>query len=352
LSSEDINIREGAALVLGKMGPSAGDAVAALTRALDDENSGVREAAASSLGKMGEAAEGAVPSLRRTLSDDDIGVRNSSIRALKDIAIECESQQAVAALVDALGCESNAMRTGVINALADIGKGAVPSTVEALRSNNTDVRRAAGVALEKIGPEASDAVPELIVALKDSDSGVREAAAGALGKIGPGAKEAIPPLIESMSDEDSDVRDAALSALTSISADNKDNQEVLAAFVGALGDERGFVSSRALELVVDRGKAVVPALLEAMNSEDDNLHMNSIVAIGKIGPEARDAVPRLIKELRVGDDSLREAAAIALGEIGPDASEALPVLREIRVLDESPSVRQSAAEAIIKIEMR
>jgi len=55
------------------------------------------------------------------------------------------------------------------------------------------------------------AVPPLIEALRDEDSNVRRQAAETLGEIKDPA--AVPPLIEALRDKDSDVRAAATRAL-------------------------------------------------------------------------------------------------------------------------------------------
>lgn len=83
-----------------------------------------------------------------------------------------------------------------MDALARIGRDAVPALVEALGDRNVQVRRQAALALGRIGPDAEQAVPALSAALGDGDEQVRRNAARALGQIGPAAKEAIGPLMQ------------------------------------------------------------------------------------------------------------------------------------------------------------
>ncbi|MFH1829788.1 MAG: HEAT repeat domain-containing protein [Pseudomonadota bacterium] len=75
------------------------------------------------------------------------------------------------------------------DALVEIGSGAVPALIAALKDSNQEVRSCAAWALGKIGPAAKDAVPALIAALKDQDWEVRYSSAKALRKIGPKATE-------------------------------------------------------------------------------------------------------------------------------------------------------------------
>ncbi|GIW78740.1 MAG: hypothetical protein KatS3mg105_0547 [Gemmatales bacterium] len=67
--------------------------------------------------------------------------------------------------------------------------------------------------------------------------------------------------------------------------------------------------------------------------------------IGWMGPAGKPAVGALIKMLSRQDPRDRKMAALALGNIGPAAREALPVLLGVAHFDHDPSVQQMAAEA-------
>ena len=56
---------------------------------------------------------------------------------------------------------------------------------------------------------------------------------------------------------------------------------------------------------------------------------DAVVALGKIGPEAKDAVPALTELLNDKNENVRSAAAIALGGIGPAAKSAVPALTKL-----------------------
>ena len=74
------------------------------------------------------------------------------------------------------------------------------------------------------------------------------------------------------------------------------------------------------------------------------------MAIGKVGPGAKDAVPALIDALKDKESGVRGSACFALGEIGPAASAAIPALSRVVTQDEDPEVRRAAALAIGKIQ--
>jgi HEAT repeat protein len=63
-----------------------------------------------------------------------------------------------------------------------------------LEAPETELRLAAAMALDNMGPAAVDAVPALIKALRDPEGEVRQWSAKALGHIGPGAAAAVPAL--------------------------------------------------------------------------------------------------------------------------------------------------------------
>ena len=71
--------------VLGRMGPSAADAVPQMARLLDSEYSQVRIAAANALEKIGPAASAAIPALRASRSHWNADVRRAVARCLARI---------------------------------------------------------------------------------------------------------------------------------------------------------------------------------------------------------------------------------------------------------------------------
>jgi HEAT repeat protein len=120
------------------------------------------------LGRIGPEARAAVPALIESLTDDAVvdPAAGYSIRDDRDFV-------------------GGTVAAYTATALAQIGPGAVPGLIEALRSKNANVRRIAAKVLGKIGPAARQAVPWLRPLLKDEQGGVREAAAQALKQIDP-----------------------------------------------------------------------------------------------------------------------------------------------------------------------
>lgn len=76
-----------------------------------------------------------------------------------------------------------------------------------------------------------------------------------------------------------------------------------------------------------------------------NVQYETALALGRIGPAAKDAVPALIEALKSSDVTLRGYAAEALGCIGPDASAAVQTLT-VALRDSNKSVKRNAAKAL------
>jgi hypothetical protein len=126
-SHSDWRVRAVAVDALAEIAPPAEESIAALTRALDDENDWVRRHAADALGTLGPAAGEATEALARLLQDEKPYVRINAATAL--------------------------MKLGPSAA------GAVPALSKALWDSDRYTRGFAALALRRIGtPEATDSV--------------------------------------------------------------------------------------------------------------------------------------------------------------------------------------------------
>jgi len=70
--------------------------------------------------------------------------------------------------------------------------------------------------------------------------------------------------------------------------------------------------------------------------------------LSRFGPRA---IPALVEALSLGEDpTIRRFAADALGRLGPEARDALDALRQAAWHDEDSSVREAAAAALDAVE--
>ncbi len=253
LTDPDANIRSSAAIALGRIETDATEVVPVLIRTLADQDANVRLSVAISLGRLGPEASAAAPALTQTLADPSNEVREASIAALKRIGAE-----------------------------------AVPTLIQALTSDDNNIRLSAALILGDIGKEAKTAIPALIATLQDEDAAVRGNAAASLGSISSEveAKAAIPVLTKALEDSDIVVRRNAAVAL------------------GRIG--------------IEGTPFAVSALLKSLLEDPDSVvRGNAATSLGTGGSESKRAIPALIEALKDADQTVRKRAASALRKIGP-----------------------------------
>ncbi|MDD5015970.1 MAG: GNAT family N-acetyltransferase, partial [Atribacterota bacterium] len=316
--------RQAAAYALGDIVTDEKEAISILINAVEDKDPFVSSAAIRALGNIGSNAKDSIPILIKILEQEkNYYERFKEItKAIGKIGIY--SKEEVSTLVKILKDDKDKLaNVDIVKALAQNSlfvKDIIPIFIEALEDERRYVRKAVAKALGEIGPDVKEAVPALIKALGDSDSDVRTDAIEALVKIG-----AVRALINTLEDSNTDIRKAAIIALVKI------GEPAVSALIGELGgDQNSAVHKAAIEALVKIGKPAVSELI--MEAKDSYSHYmaDAIEVLVKIG---KPAVPEFIKVLGEeysSDGDAYIAAIEALGKIGPDAKEA--VLALIKVL--------------------
>jgi HEAT repeat protein len=286
----------------------AGDAIGDLVRLLDHETLRVRAGAARALSSgYGAKGEPAVAALTRCVAETDPDLKEYAILALEDIGPSAGA--AVPALRSSLTDVDQGTRVTAAKALWRINQqpgDVIPVFVSVLQNGDVDERYGAAEQLKEMGPWAAPAVPALIKALKDKEASNRCMVVEALGLVGPKAATATVALMEVLRhDEDSAARGTAAEAL------------------GKIGDP-----------------TTVPALVTALEDEDDYVRMNAVNALESLGHKAKAAVPSLIRVVK-NDEANDWIAAAALGAIDADGI-STPALIEA-FADKNPRLRRFAA---------
>lgn len=298
-------------------------------------------AAACALAQVGPPAGKAAP-LLTSYAVAPTSDRNAYCYALRKV--DPEGTQAVPMLIGLLGNQDADIRSGAIHVLGRFGpaaKPAVPLIVKALDDPAT--ARAAARALVFLGPDAKEAVPALVKALGSDYGLVRRDAVWALGRIGPDARQAAPALV-GMFEKDkpplfwSETQFLAGLVLGRI-GDRSTAREMVAALEGFNSDNHPFAESLAMI-----GPEAVPEMVQI---KDVDCGLEVIAdALGRMGPEAREAVPWLIRQLQRKEVTFaKPSLVVALGGIGPAAKEAVPALAEV-LKDTSEFTRREAATAL------
>lgn len=342
LEVHDRRMREAAAHALGAIGDLS--ARSALNRAIHDPDIEVGRAAVTALGGLGPEA---LPSLLDIRRRPDIRAELRQIAA--DVILKTRDRAAVPYLVDALSDASSNNRWVAARTLGYIGDpDAVTGLLHAMRDGDTRVRGEAANALAGLGRSA---VPSLLETLKDADPGIRELTAQALAKTGwePDTNEqgaryyvalgqwnsvvayggfAVSYLLDAL--RHPATRNGAAGALGRIGG------TALSGLIDALQDPDPEVRRTATGILTRlKRPEAVPALIATLqNDTEPYVRVGAVRALAAIQDEA--AVPVLVKSLAdtaatSGKNNRRvcDAAADALEKINtPAAKDALRRWRE------------------------
>lgn len=337
-------------MVLGRMRPAP---VALLAKAVQDGNAEVRMLAIDGLARSGPRAGRAVPELVAALKDQDERVGMLAIDALG--AIGPAASEAVPALLGAL--RSTMLRTRAAEALGRIGGTAIPALISLLGDPDPNLRAAAVYALGRAGQGSNAAANALLPLLKDPDETLRLLAAEALGRVG---SVAAGRLRNMLADQGFPERWLAALALGRMGAQARDAANELAKAVLDDDQEVGSAAAAALGQLGPAAEGIVPQLCDSLAkvtgetrlnvgwalwqinkhpwapqvaaqtlaSPELHVRLGSALALGRLGPDAKDAVPLLIQAIEDKNEQVCAAAALALAQIGPDAGSAVDALRK------------------------
>jgi HEAT repeat protein len=208
-------------------------------------------------------------------------------------------------------------------------------------------------AARALASAGAEAVPGLTEAVQSKKEGVVGRAARALGQIGAPAKKAVPALIERLKTNKGKSRDDAevIEALMKIAPRST---EALSAFRVIVREPPANPSRVhavvALGKMGPKAKEAVPDLIKVVGEaprKDGFLRFHAATSLGQMGAEAKEAVPALVKLL--GDKKAgpgRRTVVVALGQMGPAAKDAVDALKEAR---DEPALREAADKALAKI---
>jgi HEAT repeat protein len=319
-----------------------GEAVLVLVQLLDSGIPTVRGGAAHALSYYGAKAQPAVAALSRCLTAADPELTAHAIRALAEIGPG--AAPAPAALKSLLSDKNQEIRVLVARAIWSIDQQAddvIPVFVSALEHGDEGARYDAAERLKDMGPWAAPAVPALIRALKDAEGTNRCAVAEALGEIGREAAQAAPALVSALQhDEDDEVRSYAVESLGKIA-----DPTTIPALIDAVASDDENVRFPAIEALERFGlaaKAAVASLMQAARDDESN-GCFAAKALGSIDADGV-STPLLIELLGSEDSRMRQFAAFGLRRLGGKAGAAQQALHD-RLTDGDPSVRVAVAEA-------
>jgi HEAT repeat protein len=367
-----------AVTAIARLGPDAAPAIPKLIAGIDSRTApGVRprdkaqtiQRSAYALARIGDAAK---PELLKALKGDDTGLRIGAAKAFAIIG--SSAVEAVPGLIENLGHNDPEVRAEMVEALVAIGKPAIPSLVSSVGWPDPKIRAGSARALGGIGADASEAAPALLkLASEDSEMPVRAAALSVLPKLGLPQERSVPVLISALKHADVElnraaadglllVRPAGPVAVPSLLALLKEPAFSARAAVslGRYGrDARGAVpelialAAKApaeaqpyVDALISIGSAAVPGALEevAKLAAVDPTHwtVHVLEGIGAAG------LPELQKALENKKPAVRTAALLAIRRLGVDARDAREAVTRL-ASDSNEKVRAAALPAMVAV---
>ena len=299
-----------------------------LLAALDHPNYVAQRMGCVGLGSM-KATEAVDPLIRLMLNKEaDSDPRMQAAYALGNIG----DSRAIPAMAIEMKDSLQIMRWATVQALAYMGKDAVPLLIGALKDEDKNIRSRAAEALGKIGDPR--AVAPLTAVLEDPEVGVCYHAGEALAKIGDprGAEALIKACGKGRGAVDFEFKKYL----------GKMGEVAIPALQAALkGTNVGQRKAAAEALGYIRTPAAINLLMVAYRDPDGGVRLLADLALQEIGAPA---VPSLLVALKDPDWTVRSSAASTLETIGdPRAMEALKAVAES---DPVASVRISARNAV------
>ena len=291
-------------VALGRIGPSAGEAVAAIKEQLADKNAFIPPEAACTLVLLGVRDRELVPHLVRGVQTRQLWSRPTALDALAEMGAEASSH--AGELLAVWRTENNATEklrlAEIVCAIDPKAAKEMEIWLRTQQANAYTGARAAAV-LWRLDPRSPDGLPYLVKLLREPYHYNRAQAMQGLAQIGPPAREALPE-VES-----------------------------------------------ALEAKPD--PKLPPETRAAQEAEYLNLRIWAARALWRIEPKKTDrAAAVLVEALRHEGPALayyRGQAAEALGLLGPAAKSALPALIEIYPT-QPVALRRSILDAVRKID--
>lgn len=262
-------------------------------------------------------------------------------------------------------------REAAARVLVSVGSPAVKPLIGVLTNhkNNAEVRQTAAVTLGEIGDP--QAVEPLVMQLGDCDLRVHEAVIEALKKLkyDPSPLGSLATWLIALADWAGvkKLGEAAVHALVTVLRDTIATVEARRAAVQTLGEIGGLqaiepliealkdndngVCEAALQALVSIGKPAVKPLIKALTDDDPRVRQMTVVALGKIKDEDKEAVEQLIVTLKNEPMAkVRKDVASTLGKLA-DYRAVVPLIEKLKGEGEA-EVRLAVVKALGRLRDR
>lgn len=323
LTDSDSRVRAVSAEGMGTNPPSS--LSPQLIAALKDPSAEVRKNAATSLGRTSNPQ--AIKPLINALHDPSQDVSSSA-----GIALGMLGSAAIEPLKAEFYSASDNIKLNIIKAYSMMGESGATELIPLTKYG--EIRESVILALGDT--KASGAIPSVINALNDGDEKIRNTAVASLGKIGT---QAVVKLKAAASSSKLNVRKGIAKALGLIPG-----QESIALLVNLLADEEESIVGLASVSLGRMGEAARPALMKALNSDDDMQRAGAINALSLMGDRS---LPALTNALYDKSAKVRAGAALGIGQM--DGKSAIEQMVNLMQRDSDTEVKRACAWSIGRI---
>jgi HEAT repeat protein len=316
-------------IALDNLDAEAAEAAPVLVAALKDPLPAIRSRAALGLARIDRKyVSQAVPILRQTLAEKDLDLCFQAASAL--IELKAGEQDRVFDALSALLKEDKAslrLRAAqqILSLLPEKTATALPVVIGVVRGKDRKLRLEAIEVLAALGPSAMPAEEALRNLFKDDDVEAALAATQAVIRMQPEKAREVFPTLVSNHDRNGMQGNADLLKLI----------EKLYEISLAEGDR-------------EQLKMLTEQLRRPQKKQSvDLVQLDAAIRLAALGRKAQPATGDLVKALDQGSILVRGQALLALARIGPEAKPAVPRLTELyKDRDQPADLRQAAARAI------
>ncbi len=254
------------------------------------------------------------------------------------------TQNDIELLINGLSDENGLVRRSHAEALAQVGKAAVPELIKALlNSKNVIQRRAAAKTLKLV--EDPTALPYLIKALtNDSDSVVQFSAAGAIAIFGEAAVNHLIIVLENQ--EYTEIQHGLAAWCLEFIGAKAPNAIKKAAKSKNTNVKSAAISALEEHIRQSQDQEAIQLVESAINDAAENVQIEAIKLVGKLY-RIESLIPTLILKLKNKSPDIRKASILSLMQL--NINEAINPLKDLNKFEQNSHVREIIKLAIKKI---
>jgi HEAT repeat protein len=338
---------------LDQIGAGPDDLATGAAGVLDQAAPRVRRWAAQTLARLDPAqTRQALPALLKALEQP---LDEDSSKAIDQILMRFGSEAVPSLVLLACG-ENDSSRAPASDALVHIGAPALPALAEAIKNPSPTVRRRAVHILHLMGGPAAPFVGSLSLLARDPDPNMRREAIAALAAIAPDATQTASAILDAVGDSDPAVQHDAVRLLTALPAGTSGAGVAVAR---AVKDPQvradGIAAMKTIAPILDAVPDLLPILAEAARGRGvepgpgrttGDCQVDAIDALVSLGDLARPALPAVLDALKSDNPSVITALIAALPHIDAAGEQSIPFLLELL---KNPANHGPAMKALLAV---